>query len=155
MHALLRLLCEEGCAVRFFAENLAHDGHYTVALQQLGVEAWWHPWIGDVPAWLREHGPRLDLIVASRHYVLSPLLRLLREYAPQAQLVFDTVDLHFLREEREAAQTACCSRQVRILAMAETGPSTASDSPRGGLTAAPLIATRMACETGPIPVPAC
>ena len=105
MHALLRLLCEEGCSVRFFAENLAHDGHYTAALQQLGVEAWWHPWIGDVPAWLREHGPRLDLIVVSRHYVLSPLLRLLREYAPQAQLVFDTVDLHFLREEREAAQT--------------------------------------------------
>ncbi|MFT3806832.1 glycosyltransferase [Arenimonas sp.] len=105
MLALLRLLCEEGCSVSFFAENLAHDGGYTLALQQLGVEAWWHPWIGDVPAWLREHGPRFDLIVVSRHYVLSPLLRLLREHAPQAQLVFDTVDLHFLREEREAAQT--------------------------------------------------
>ena len=105
MSALLRLLREEGCAVSFFAENRAHDGAYTRSLQQRGVEAWWHPWIADVPAWLREHGPRLDLVIVSRHYVLAPLLRLLREYAPQARLVFDTVDLHFLREEREATQT--------------------------------------------------
>lgn len=105
MHSLLRLLCEEGCSVAFFAENRANNGEYSAALQQLGVETWWHPWIGDVPAWLREHGTRLDLVIVSRHYVLAPLLRLLREYAPQARLVFDTVDLHFLREEREAAQT--------------------------------------------------
>jgi GT2 family glycosyltransferase len=102
MRALLRLLCEEGCSVDFFAENRMHDGAYSEALQQLGVRVWWHPWIADVPAWLREHGPRLDLVIASRHYVLAPLLPLLRDYAPNARIVFDTVDLHFLREQREA-----------------------------------------------------
>jgi glycosyltransferase involved in cell wall biosynthesis len=34
--------------------------------------------------------------------VLAPLLPLLRLHAPRAQVVFDTVDLHFLRDERAA-----------------------------------------------------
>lgn len=102
MLALMRLLIEEGCTVTFFSENRAHDGIYTQTLQSMGVEVWWRPWFGDVRRWLTEHGPRFDRIIGSRHYVLSPLLSLLREYAPQAHIVFDTVDLHYLREQREA-----------------------------------------------------
>lgn len=102
MLALLRLLRETGCAVVFFPENRAHDGRYTEALQQLGVEAWWQPHLGDVPRWLAKHGRRFDTIIVSRHYVLSPLLPLLRLHAPKAQIVFDTVDLHHMRELREA-----------------------------------------------------
>lgn len=102
MVALMRLLVEEDCSVAFFPDNLAHDGGYTRALQQAGVEAWWHPALADVPGWLAREGRRFDLIIASRHYVLSPLLPLLRTYAPRAHLVFDTVDLHHLREQREA-----------------------------------------------------
>jgi glycosyltransferase involved in cell wall biosynthesis len=79
-----------------------HDGPYTTALQQMGVEAWWQPWTGGLPRWLARHGKDLDLVVASRHYVLAPALAMLRAHAPQARLVFDTVDLHFLREERAA-----------------------------------------------------
>jgi GT2 family glycosyltransferase len=101
---LMRLLREEACHVAFFNLLLRDDGAYSRALEQLGVEVWSQPWISTVPAWLREHGRRFDAIVVSRHYVLEPLLPLLREYAPQARIVFDTVDLHFLREEREAAQ---------------------------------------------------
>ena len=102
MLAVLRLLLEEGCSVAFFPESQAHDGDYTRALQALGVEAWWQPAMGALPDWLRRHGPDLDLVIASRHYVLSPVLPLLRAHAPRARLVFDTVDLHFLRERREA-----------------------------------------------------
>jgi GT2 family glycosyltransferase len=102
MFALLRLLLDLDCSVAFINEAQAHDGDYTRALQQLGVEAWWHPWSRGLPAWLAEHGDRFDLVVASRHYVLAPLLPLLRLHAPQAQVVFDTVDLHFLRDERAA-----------------------------------------------------
>lgn len=111
MIELLRQLLDLDCAVSFFPENRAHDGRYTEALQQLGVEAWWHPWLQDVPAWLKAHGSRFDTVIVSRHYILSPLLPLLRQYAPQARLVFDTVDLHFLREEREAELAADPARQ--------------------------------------------
>jgi len=99
---LLRLLVEEGCAVSFFAENGLDDGRYTQALRALGVEAWTQPWLGNLPDWLARHGARFQLVVVSRHYVLSPLLPLLRRHAPQARIVFDTVDLHHLRERREA-----------------------------------------------------
>jgi GT2 family glycosyltransferase len=102
MFNLLRLLREEGCAVTFFADNLKHDGDYTLALQQLGVQVWWSPWLRDVPRWFAEHGRSFDVIMASRHYVASNYLLLARKLAPQAQFVFDTVDLHYLREQREA-----------------------------------------------------
>lgn len=102
MAELLSLLVEEGCAVSFLSQGLTHEGPYTQALQQLGVECWWQPWVGALPRWLRRHGPQFDAIIASRHYVLAPLLPMLRELAPQARIVFDTVDLHFLREQREA-----------------------------------------------------
>ncbi|GIX38386.1 MAG: hypothetical protein KatS3mg127_1625 [Silanimonas sp.] len=101
---LLRLLVEEGCAVSFFPENGLDDGRYTQALRDLGVEAWTQPWLGSVPDWLAKHGARFQLIIVSRHYVLSPLLPLLRRHAPQARIVFDTVDLHHLRELREAEE---------------------------------------------------
>ncbi|MEO7250995.1 MAG: glycosyltransferase [Arenimonas sp.] len=105
MLALMRLLIEEDCAVVFFCQNLTEDGPYSEALRQLGVETWSRPWIRSIPEWLVKHGRRFDAIIVSRHYVLSPLLPMLRELAPQAHLVFDTVDLHFLREQREAAQS--------------------------------------------------
>ena len=106
MVEMLALLVEEGCSVVFFCQNITHDGKYTEALQQLGVEVWWQPWISYLPTWLGVHGDRFDAVIVSRHYVLKPVLPMLRELAPQAQIVFDTVDLHFLREQREAAQSA-------------------------------------------------
>jgi GT2 family glycosyltransferase len=99
---LLRLLVDEGCGVTFFPENGLDDGRYTQALRDLGVEAWTQPWLGALPDWLAKHGARFQLIIVSRHYILSPLLPLLRRHAPQARIVFDTVDLHHLREQREA-----------------------------------------------------
>ena len=102
MFNLLRLLREEGHAVTFFADNLKHDGVYTQALQQLGVQVWWSPWLRDVPRWFAEHGHDFDLIIGSRHYVAGNYLLLARKLAPQARFVFDTVDLHYLREQREA-----------------------------------------------------
>ncbi len=102
MFELLKLLREEDCAVTFFAENGKHDGRYTEALQQQGVETWYQPWLGSIPQWLETHGARFQIIIVSRHYILSPLLPLLRRFAPQAKVIFDTVDLHFLREQREA-----------------------------------------------------
>ena len=104
MAELLGLLVEEGCSVKFISQGLGHDGDYTAALQQRGVECWWQPWIGHFPRWLARRGAEFDAIIVSRHYVLAPMLSMLREFAPRARIVFDTVDLHFLREQREAEQ---------------------------------------------------
>jgi len=99
---LMRLLREEGAHVVFLPANRAHDDRYTEALQQMGVEAWYAPFAARAPAWLREHGPRFDCVLVSRHYVASEFLPLLRKHAPQATILFDSVDLHYLRERRAA-----------------------------------------------------
>ncbi len=99
---LMRLLRREGAHVVFLPANRSADGAYTQALQQLGVECWHAPAAKRAPAWLREHGPRFDAAMVCRHYVASEFFPLLRQYAPQARLLFDTVDLHYLRERRAA-----------------------------------------------------
>lgn len=99
---LMRLLLEEGAHVVFMPANRCSDGAYTAALQRMGVECWHAPHAARFPAWLREHGPRFDVALVSRHYVAGEMLPLLRRYAPQARVLFDTVDLHYLRERRAA-----------------------------------------------------
>ncbi len=99
---LVRLLRQEGAHVVFMPANRSADGAYTEALQQLGVECWHAPCAQRAPAWLLEHGPRFDAAMVCRHYVASEFFPLLRQYAPQARLLFDTVDLHYLRERRAA-----------------------------------------------------
>jgi GT2 family glycosyltransferase/glycosyltransferase involved in cell wall biosynthesis len=99
---LMQLLREGGAHVAFMPANREHAGRYTTALQEAGVECWYAPFGGRAPAWLREHGRRFDTVVVCRHYVMREFLPLLRKHAPQAQVVFDTVDLHYLRERRGA-----------------------------------------------------
>ena len=99
---LFRALIELGWKVTFTTENRAYCAGYTERLQQLGVEVLYHPWIGDPVNFFKATGSLWQVVILSRHYVAGPLLPLVRQYAPHAQLVFDTVDLHYLREQRAA-----------------------------------------------------
>lgn len=101
----LRLLRESGRHVVFFADNRSYVPGYTERLQALGIEVLYGPWLGDPVAWLREHGPALDAVLVCRHYIASHYLPLVRQYAPRARFIFDTVDLHYLREQRAAELT--------------------------------------------------
>lgn len=99
---LMRLLIEEGAHVVFWPANQRADGQYTQALQTMGVECWHAACAPRLPVWLRQHGARFQTVMVSRHYVASECLPLVRKYAPQARVLFDTVDLHHLREHRAA-----------------------------------------------------
>jgi GT2 family glycosyltransferase/glycosyltransferase involved in cell wall biosynthesis len=100
---LFRLMRDNGMNIAFLPANFAHDGEHTRLLQRMGVQAWYAPFVKGAPAWLREHGPRFDTVMICRHYVAREFLPLVRRHAPQAQVVFDTIDLHYLREQRGAA----------------------------------------------------
>lgn len=100
---LMRLLLAEGAHVVFLPANREHAGRHTRDLQRLGVEAWSAPFARRAPAWLAEHGARFDVVLVCRHYVAREFLPLLRRHAPRARLVFDSIDLHYLRESRAAA----------------------------------------------------
>src|SRR6185437_6236318 len=70
----------------------------------------------DLPRWLRRHGHELHAVILSRHMVAGQYLDVVRRHAPQARLIFDTVDLHFLREARAAklASSASLARQAEL-----------------------------------------
>ena len=100
---VLRLLRESGRHVTFFADNRAYVPGYTERLQKRGIEVLHHPWLTDPIVWLRQHGADLDAVIVCRHYIASSYVDAIRRYAPRARFIFDTVDLHYLREERAAA----------------------------------------------------
>lgn len=100
---LIRMLIAEGAHVVFVPTRREHAGAATDALQALGVEVWYAPYLTGVAPWLREHGRRFQVAMMVRHHVAHECLPLLRSFAPDARTVFDTVDLHYLRERRGAA----------------------------------------------------
>ena len=99
---LMRMLVDDGAHVVFLPADLHHVEGDTERLRHLGIEAWHAPFATRPATWLREHGARFDVVMLSRHYVAAEFLPLVRRFAPQARVVFDTVDLHFLRERRGA-----------------------------------------------------
>ena len=99
---LMRVLADLDCQVSFLPENRLFVERYTPALQALGIEAMYAPEVQDPVRMLRERGREFHLVLLSRHYVAAGFVGLVRLYAPQATLAFDTVDLHYLREERAA-----------------------------------------------------
>jgi O-antigen biosynthesis protein len=100
---LLRILKQEGHHVSFIADNLDGNPKYAGMLTSIGIEVLHGKFSGSVRTVLRDRGSHLDSIVFCRHYIASQYVDMVRELAPRARVIFDTVDLHFVREEREAA----------------------------------------------------
>ena len=101
--AILELMIESGAKVTFIADNLEHREPYAGNLQQRGVEVLFWPYARSVSDVLAERGREFDVVILARHYIAECHLDAVRKFAPQAIVAFDTVDLHFLREERLAA----------------------------------------------------
>ncbi len=102
MYNLLQVLRELSFKVVFAPSNLARVETYTAALQRRGVETLYRPFVSSIVSHLRRHGAEYDVILLSRAEIADQFMDAARRFAPQASIIFDTVDLHFLREEREA-----------------------------------------------------
>jgi GT2 family glycosyltransferase/SAM-dependent methyltransferase/glycosyltransferase involved in cell wall biosynthesis len=100
MQALLGL----GARVSFMPENLAQTQPYTRDLQELGIEVIYGPL--DPRVELATLGPTLGTAILCRPHPTSHWLDTVREFAPMATVVYDTVDLHWLREARRGALTS-------------------------------------------------
>ena len=100
---IIRILNEFGFRVTFVPENnFRHRGKYTDTLQAMGVEAIYAPYFHNVRDLLIEKGGNFELVVLCRVEIASRYLDLVRQLVPRARIVFNTVDLHFLREMRKA-----------------------------------------------------
>lgn len=88
--------------VSFLPANLNYDKVHTVRLQQQGIACMYQPWAKNILAWLKENAAHFDSIIVCRIGLISSLYHSLRIYAPKTTLIFDTVDLHHIREQQEA-----------------------------------------------------
>jgi GT2 family glycosyltransferase len=99
----IRLLQHLGAKVTFLPRNLAWMDRHTTALQRIGVECLYAPFVRSFLDYLREHAAEFDLIIVSRYKIAEQAIPLVRAVAPGVRIAFNLADLHFLREFREAA----------------------------------------------------
>ena len=99
---LLQILIKMRCRVSFISDNPTFEWRYVSSLQQAGIEVLYPPHEPSVLDHLVLHGSRYEMVVLSRHYIASKYLGLIKSLAPRAKVIFDTVDLHYLRLRRQA-----------------------------------------------------
>ena len=100
---LMLLLREMDFQVTFVPEdNLLYMHEYTPGLQKIGVEVLYAPYCISVEQHLKECGNRYDLAFLFRPSVIRKHLETVRAFCPKSKILYHTVDLHFLRMEREA-----------------------------------------------------
>ena len=105
MFQVLKLLRQLGHRVTFVPDNLANAAPYTAELQKRGIEVVYRPYVKNVRDYLISHGPDFDAVVLSRCDFARKHIADVRLHAPQSRIIFDTVDLHFVREGSEARLT--------------------------------------------------
>ncbi|MHC4778653.1 MAG: glycosyltransferase, partial [Planctomycetota bacterium] len=102
MFGLLKLLTSRGYSVSFVGDNLAKMEPYTEILQQMGVEVLYFPYVKSIEEYLAEAGSLFDLVVLSRSHIAKNHVSSVITHCRGAKIVFDTVDLQFLRKARQA-----------------------------------------------------
>ncbi|WP_159680092.1 glycosyltransferase [Luteimonas sp. 9C] len=103
---LMALMVELGYGVDFLPEDGVPGGHYADALAADGIHVVHVPGALQQARWLVEHAPRYAAVIVSRYHLAEAVFPLLRRIAPRSRLILDTVDLHHLREHREAERNA-------------------------------------------------
>jgi len=99
----MRLLQSLGAKVTFLPRNLAWMDRHTTALQRIGVECLYAPYVMNFLQYIREHAAEYDLIIVTRYKVAEQVIPIVRAVSPKTKIAFNLADLHFLRELREAA----------------------------------------------------
>ena len=105
MFQILKILRQLGHCVTFIPDNLAKVMPYTGELQKRGIEVVYHPYVKKLSDYLISHGSSFDAVVLSRCDFARKHIADVRLHAPQSRIIFDTVDLHFVREDSEARLT--------------------------------------------------
>jgi len=127
MHAILTCLRELGYHVTLWSDTHCLIDKYTQDLQANGIEVVY----GTIPFedFIAQRSSYFDTAILSRPIVAPRYLPLIRYYSPQTKIIFDTVDLHYIRLGRQAklendSQAAIQADKWKII---ETGLMLQSD----------------------------
>jgi GT2 family glycosyltransferase/glycosyltransferase involved in cell wall biosynthesis len=99
----IRLLQALGAKVTFLPRNLAFMDRHTLALQRIGVECLYAPYIMNFVDYVRSRAGEYDAVFVCRYYIAEQVVPVVRAASPNTKIILNLADLHFLREMREAA----------------------------------------------------
>lgn len=105
MFNFLRLLVQLGFSVSFVPGNLSDAQEERRLLERYGIRVVSRPYVNSVKKYLQEFGGAFELCVVSRPDTAKEHLDSVKLLCPNALILYDTVDLHFLRRERELRLT--------------------------------------------------
>ena len=100
------LVQQLGYKITLLPANLAWLGSYTEELQRKGVEVIHAPFVLSLRQFMEDRGGEFDLIYITRYTIAQGSLPLVKEWAPQAKVLFCNADLHYLRQLRAALAEA-------------------------------------------------
>jgi GT2 family glycosyltransferase/SAM-dependent methyltransferase len=100
MYNFLKLLVELNHKVTFIGDNLLKLEPYSAELQQNGVEIIYQPAVQSIDDYLTDYGRFFDVVILSRPHIGLKHFRSVKEKCIHAKIIFDTVDLQYIREGR-------------------------------------------------------
>jgi O-antigen biosynthesis protein len=102
MYQLLKILVDLQNNVTFIGENLIPYEPYSSNLQKHGVEVVFMPHVTSIEQYLGESGAFFDIVIISRAHIAGKYINAIKRFCPDAKVIFDTVDLQYLRLQRQA-----------------------------------------------------
>lgn len=126
--AFLRTLRKLGFATVFVPDNRNCDEAWTQRLLDEGVEVFLGP--ESTESFLRSIAPVTRAVIGARVTVAWPYLGMVRRVMPGVPFIFDTVDLHHLRERRQAelSEDTALARRAEETRALEVAMVTAADA---------------------------
>ncbi len=130
MWNLMTVLQELGFEITFLPCDLLARMPYAVQLREQGVEVVTDSDVSSVTEHLESRGARYDLVIVSRAHVAIQWLPQVRDLCATAKVIFDTVDLQYLRKERQAKLEGSLNLmdEARRLKDKELGAARAADA---------------------------
>lgn len=96
--------------VTFWPANLKRTEPYTTELQQKKIEVIYGS--NNFQEFLKNRGKTFHVCFIARPHIAAKYYGLLKKYAPKCKIIYDTIDLHFIREHREAALSKDSSKII-------------------------------------------
>lgn len=113
---ILDILLRLGWAVTFVPEaTLENQPGYTASLQRIGIHCIYKPQYQSLYEFVRDEGHTVNLALLYRGPVALHYLNVIGPHCQNARILLDTVDVHFLREQREAEIAQSPDKMTRAM----------------------------------------
>jgi glycosyltransferase involved in cell wall biosynthesis len=99
----------------FWPDNILGAPRHIAAMEDMGIEI-----VAPVSSqrFLKRYGRYFDIVILSRPKVLKKYLNLVKATCIDAKVIYDTVDLHYMRLKRQAELAENASEKIRLMRQA-------------------------------------